>query len=168
MSVVVLSSGSLSFFRRQSFLCGQASGPCSNHSGTCHHSLDSESSLGLTPREARSARFVSVGTYLQFFAGILVNVSSTQLLTYELSLPGGMCNQHRTIMLSDQANTSCSPTSRDSLTTSSSLLSTWAPQSSRQGVVLVGEMGATLDLEITKLTETIVSSYSVLTYTTPP
>ena len=168
MSVVVLSSGSSSFFRHQSFLHGQALGTCSSHSGPCHHSLDSKSSLGLTPWEARSAGFVSLGTYLQLFAGILVNVSSTRLLTYELSLSSGMCNQHRTTVLSDLANTSCSPTSRDPLTMLKSLLSTWAPQFFRRGVVLVREMGACLVLEITKLTETVVSSYSVLTYTTSP
>ena len=138
MRVVFLSSGILSFFRRQSFLLGQSLGPFSSHSGPSYQSLDLESSLGLTPREARSAGFVSVGTYLQFSQGTLVSVSPTRLLTYVLSRPGGMCSQHRTIMLSDQAKTSCSPTSRDSMTMWSSLLSTWAPQSSRRGVVRDG------------------------------
>ena len=65
MRVVLLSSGSLSFSDASRSCVARLQVPAAATWVLYHHSLDSESSLGLTPREARSARFVSSLFHLQ-------------------------------------------------------------------------------------------------------
>ena len=75
------SSGRLLFFLIQSVLEDHPSGPWSIQSGPCHQSLDSASTLGPAPLDAKSAGFVVLGTCLQFIEDTLATMSPTRLLT---------------------------------------------------------------------------------------
>ena len=121
----------------------------SSHSGPSHHRLWRRRSLGISPLEAQSAGFSAVGTCLQVCGEVACRMKETLLDTKTLKSLGWPSSQDSTMLLSVQAWTCSSGTSRAVFTSMRSSVRSTAPHNSCLGTV-EGLSLATLVLEMTR------------------
>ena len=139
------------------FVCSQG--------GPSHHREWLMRSLGRSPLEAQSARFVAVGTCFQMLAGSKLRMAAALFPTKVLKRLGLPLSQFKTIVLSLHANTEDKSSDNVILTLVRSLESKCAPQSSSRGIDCCFS-GDTLVFAAIRESDGGPDSYVVCKYTT--